>query len=370
MARMLKVLLINQEKVPHYRVPIYNYLSEYLKKQGCALTVVSKGTQDGSPHLVQFDHKTIPLSFLPLARLILQATPDVIIYWVRLRHLYLFPILILAKILRIKTIYWGHGTDLGGQKALWLKQFANSIEYSMSDALVLYAEHLLKHLNTKFHRKTFIANNTLCFNGFESTALDKASCLSKYNITTPKNIICCGRMQKRKRLEHLFDAFKMLNRRDTGLILVGPDTDGTLREVHDKNIHVLGPIYGDELLNLLSASDVFCLPGAVGLSIVDAFYCGLPLVTEDGDESPEIMYLKDGINGFVVPKSDRCQLSARLRQLIEDDALRKQFSIAARDEIMTNGHIDKMCQGFSEAIHFVRAGLPSKSVEHQNAVLY
>jgi hypothetical protein len=34
--------------------------------------------------------------------------------------------------------------------------------------------------------------------------------------------------------------------------------------------------------------------------------------------------------------------------------LRKQFSIAAREEIMTNGHVDKMCQGFADALRFVR----------------
>ena len=350
---MTRVLLINQEKIPHYRISVYNHLGHYLERQGYALTVTSEGVQEGSAHAIEFDHRAMPLSFLSLARLIGKSNIDVIIFWVRLRHLYLFPTLFLAKLLGKKTIYWGHGTDLSNQKGMWFKRFANNAEYRVFNALILYGEHLKKNLKTAFHAKTFIANNTLAFSRNGGASLDRAGCLSRYNITTPRNIICCGRMQRRKRLEDLFAAFEMLNRHDTGLILVGPDSDGVLGNIRAKNVHVLGPIYGDERLDLLSASDVFCLPGAVGLSIVDAFHCGLPLVTEDGDESPEIMYLKDGVNGFVVPRGDVQQLAAKLGLLLEDDGLRRRFSNAARQEITTNGHIDRMCEGFAAALRSV-----------------
>jgi glycosyltransferase involved in cell wall biosynthesis len=351
---MTKVLLINQEKVAHYRVSVYNRMSEFLRKEECVLTVVSEGIQEGNTSPVKFDHRKISLSFLGLSRLILQTNPDIVIFWVRLRHLYLFPTLFLAKFLRKKTIYWGHGSDLGQRNHLRLKRFANNIEYWLFDALILYAEHLKKRVHESFHRKTFIANNTLDFTDAHLRLVDKAQLLRKFNITTTKNIICCGRMQKRKRLHHLFAAFDLLNRRDVGLILVGPDTEGVLCGIQRENIFILGPIYGNERLELLSASDVFCLPGAVGLSIVDAFYCGLPIVTEDGDESPEIMYLKNGINGFVVPKGDIGHLAEKLGLLLKNDDLRNELSVAARKEIMTNGHIDRMCQGFADAIRFVK----------------
>jgi glycosyltransferase involved in cell wall biosynthesis len=350
---MTKVVLINQEKIPHYRIPIYNYLSAYLQREMYALTIVSEGAQEGNTHQIEFDHKEISLSFLSLARLLLELDPDVIIYWVHLRNLYLFPTLLLIKILKKKSVYWGHGTDLAGKGAIGLKNFLHGIEYWLSDALILYANHLKINVKAIFHDKTFIANSTLNFNNYQSHPLDKSTYLSKYGIATPKNIICMGRMQRRKRLEDLFRAFDLLNRRDFGLIMVGPDSDGILRGVHGDNIYKLNPIYGDERLDLLSAADVFCLPGAVGLSIVDAFYCGLPIVTEDGDASPEIMYLKDGINGFIVPRGDVYQLASRVQLLLDDDVLRKRFSREARREINTNGHIDKMCQGFSNALGFV-----------------
>jgi glycosyltransferase involved in cell wall biosynthesis len=79
----------------------------------------------------------------------------------------------------------------------------------------------------------------------------------------------------------------------------------------------------------------------------------VPIVTEAGDESPESMYLKNGINGFIVPKGDVKDLSAKLRLLLEDERMRERFSRAARTEISTNGHIDRMCEGFTSSLRFV-----------------
>jgi glycosyltransferase involved in cell wall biosynthesis len=134
---------------------------------------------------------------------------------------------------------------------------------------------------------------------------------------------------------------------------VGPDPDGILNNIDGKNIYKLGPIYGEKRLNLLSAADVFCLPGAVGLSIVDAFQCGLPFVTEEGDESPEIMYLKDGINGFVVSRGNKKEMAEKLLLLLDNDRLRRQFSDAAKSEIAEKGHIDNLCAGFRDALRYV-----------------
>ena len=118
---------------------------------------------------------------------------------------------------------------------------------------------------------------------------------------------------------------QMMNRSDVGLILVGPDTENVLDTVEGANIYKLGPIFDDQRFDLLSAADVYCLPGAVGLSIVDAFHCGLPFVTEGGDESAEIAYLKHGENGFVVPRGNVSELARSLQLLLDDDDLRSAF---------------------------------------------
>lgn len=350
---MKKVFLINQRETPHYRIAAYDYISEFLKKEGYLLTVVSEGIQQGNKHQITYDEIYITLNFVNLLKLILNTKPDVVIYWIHLRLPYLFPLLVLLKLLRIKSIYWGHGTDLLKRGPMLLKNFAHYIEFLLSDALILYADHLKKNIKKKFHSKIFVANNTLNFNNFNPNPENKSTCLSRYNISTKKNIICMGRMQKRKKIDHLYKAFELLNRNDVGLILVGPDNEGILCDIKGKNIFIIPPIYDDERLDLLSASDIFCLPGAVGLSIVDAFYCSLPFITEDGDMSPEIMYLKNGVNGFVVPMDDIRSLTDKLRVLLDNDELRARFSSAAKAEITTNGNMDIMCKGFLAALNFV-----------------
>jgi glycosyltransferase involved in cell wall biosynthesis len=352
-----RVLLINQDRIPPYRIPVYNYLSQYLRRDNISLTIVSGGVKEGNPFQIEFDYNEITMSFLELVKVIKFIDPEVVIFWVNLKYLYLFPTILTAKVLGKKVIYWGHGRDLLDINAI-AKNIAYAIEFMLSDAIILYASHLIRYVPVQFQKKVFIANNTLNLSEYRTAPPEKEAVLAKYNIHTRKNIICVGRMQKRKRLNDLFSAFEMINAcSDLGLILVGPDSDGILEGVKGENIFKLGTMYDVERLELLSAADVFCIPGAVGLSIVDAFFCGVPFVTEAGEESPEIMYLKDGVNGFVVEKDDITQLAAKLKLLLKDEAMREQFSQNAREEIMKNGHIDVLCKGFSDALKYVcRAG--------------
>lgn len=351
---MIRVLLINQDKIPHYRIPVYGHLTRYLERYGFELIVTSAGIQSGNPHLIEFQYAKITLSVIKLLRFISRQRIDIVIFWVNLKHLYLFPTYFISKIiLRKKIIYWGHGRDLLDNEAR-IKNLAYAVQHAMCDAIILYAEHLKSYVLHRFHKKVFVANNTLCLSYKGLTpGVTRESVLAEYGIHTKKNIICVGRMQKRKKIEHLVEALAYMKRSDVGLILVGPDPNGVLNKIEGNNIYKLGPIYGDKKFDLLSSADLYCLPGALGLSIVDAFYCGLPIVTEEGDMSPEIMYLKNGANGFIVPRGDVRQLAAKLQLLLEDEKMRKRFSREARKEIITNGHIDKMCIGFSNALRFV-----------------
>lgn len=351
---MIRVLLIHANPIPHYRIPIYGYLRAYLKRYGFELFVVSTGIQPNNPHVVDFEFTEIPLSTVGIIRLIRSLNIDIIIDFMELRHRYLFPTYIVAKtILQKKMIYWGQGCDLAATDAK-IKNLAYALELSLCDAIVLYADHLKKYVPRRLHKKIFVANNTLYLNhaGIASDST-REDILAEYGIHTRKNIICIGRIQKRKRLERLVEALACMNRNDIGLILVGPDPDGVLDTVEGKNIYKLGPIYGDRIFDLLCSADVYCLPGAVGLSIIDAFHCGLPFVTEEGDESAEIMYLKDGENGFVVQRGNVREMAQKLLLLLDDNDLRSDFSKAARKEIEENGSLELMCDGFRQALSYV-----------------
>ena len=359
---MIRVLLLHSGNIPHYRVPVYGYLSRYLERCGFDLTVASEGIQSDSPHPVEFKFVEAPLSILSIARLVYRQKFAVIILFVDLRHLYLFPTYLIAKgLLRRKMVWWGQGRNLLSGRNARFKDLAYTTEHALCDAIILYAEHLKKYVHRRFHHKVFVANNTLCMESSYLSPERRVSVLAKYNITTSRNIICAGRLQRRKRLDHLVAAVKRMNRPDVGVILVGPDAEGILADLRGPHIYSVGSVYGQEKLDLLSAADVYCLPGAVGLSIVDAFHCGLPFVTEEGDESAEIMYLKDGENGFAVPRGDIGALAEKLQLLLDDDSLRQQFSEAARKEVADNAHIDRLCSGFQDALRWATGSAASRS---------
>ncbi len=231
-----------------------------------------------------------------------------------------------------------------------LKHLIYDIEHVLDDAIIVYSPTLREKLPRFLRAKTFAANNTLDVGGYDNSNVERQRVRATYRIEASKIIICLGRLQFRKRIGDLLLAFDALGMSNVGLVLAGPDEDGLLHKVDKPNVYKVGPVYGAEALALLAASDVYCLPGAIGLGIVDAFYCGLPVVTERVKHGPEFMYFKEGINGFAVDEGDISGLADRLRLLLSDDTLRARFSRAARKEILTHGHIDRMCDGFRQAL--------------------
>jgi glycosyltransferase involved in cell wall biosynthesis len=355
---MTRVLLLHGGEVPHYRVGVYNHLARYLQERSFALTVTSERIQPGNATPVDFDFSPMHLSAASIALLLRRRKFDVVIMFVNMRYRYLFPVYLVAKgVLGCRIVWWGQGRDLAHPDAR-LKNAAYAIEHAACDAIILYAEHLRKYVAPRFQGKIFIANNTLALTYPGLPAGRKGDVLRRYDIRTSKNIICVGRFQKRKRIDHVLAAMERMNRPDIGLVLVGPDDEHVLDRVDGPNIYKLGPIYGDERFDLLSAADVYCLPGAVGLSVVDAFHCGLPLVTEEGDESAEIAYLKHGRNGFAVRRGDIEALASSLLALLDDDELRARFSEGARREVASNASIEGLCEGFMKALRYAtqRAG--------------
>jgi glycosyltransferase involved in cell wall biosynthesis len=92
------------------------------------------------------------------------------------------------------------------------------------------------------------------------------------------------------------------------------------------------------------------MPGHVGLGINQAFYWGLPVITEEGGQPPEFYYLKDGVNGFVVSDNDKEALKEKALLLLDNDVLRSQFSKNARHFILENASVENMFSGFNNCI--------------------
>lgn len=156
------VLLIHEEVVLHYRIKVYNYLAAFMGRCGYRLSVISDGIQDDCPHRVEYPHECEKLTFRSIARRLIRDRPDAVIFFVGLRHRYLFPVLFLAKVLGVRTIHWGHGSNLENGDA-WLKNLAYRFEHWLHDGVIVYAPSNLDRLTLSTRQKAFVANNSLVF---------------------------------------------------------------------------------------------------------------------------------------------------------------------------------------------------------------
>lgn len=67
-------------------------------------------------------------------------------------------------------------------------------------------------------------------------------------------------------------------------------------------LRIAGPLFGPEKAQELAAAELVLAPSMVGLAVLDSFAAGAPMVTTDTPgHGPEIEYLEHGRNGWIVP---------------------------------------------------------------------
>jgi len=96
-------------------------------------------------------------------------------------------------------------------------------------------------------------------------------------------------------------------------------------------IHYLGPAFGNTKATCFRMADLFLMPAAVGLSILDAFCASLPLITVDvPSHGPEIDYLQHERNGLIVNRDAQTYAEAVLR-VLKTPAMLYQLQEGARE---------------------------------------
>jgi len=117
---------------------------------------------------------------------------------------------------------------------------------------------------------------------------------------------------------------------------------GALRESIKARVGQLGiapnfrfPGYRDDLADLLPDLDLFVHPAhleGLGVAILQASACGLPVVATRAGGIPEIV--NDGVTGYLVPPGSPKALATRLSQLLGDPVQRQSFGANGRDFVV------------------------------------
>jgi glycosyltransferase involved in cell wall biosynthesis len=113
----------------------------------------------------------------------------------------------------------------------------------------------------------------------------------------------------------------------------------------------LGVVTGDAKYDLFTSADIFVLPSHYeGLPVVvlEAMAAGLPIVCTNCGALD--LTVKDGWNGFFVPRSSPQVLAARLNQLLDDEGLRRSMGERSRQLYEERFTSSQFVSGFSRAI--------------------
>jgi glycosyltransferase involved in cell wall biosynthesis len=354
----MNTILLICNQVPHYRVSVYNYLHRRFLENGWEFKVASNTMQPESKLQVKFDFREIEFNFSKYRRLIGEVKPDVVMLHLQLKRPFFWLLIHWLKFKRVPIVSWTKGANLDRPDSKLRYQLFNHA-HTLSDALILYSNKQIGHISPRNRDKVFAANNTLNFEDYPEVRETREQIKAEFGIPFEKMVLFTGTMGidgERKKVNHLLEIFRDLNRPDIGLVLVGGGmSDDCKAKLNPKNTRYLGQVHDSKNLQiskLFKAADIFVVPGHVGLGLNQAFYWGLPAITETGLQPPEIQYLKPGRNGFLVGENNLAELKVKMLYLLDNDAVRAEFSRNARVDILKNASIEGMFSGFRNAVEF------------------
>lgn len=322
----------------HYRLPIYNKISDELYADfyfGDIPNCNIKKIENDDLKNFKKVFKTIKINsfywyvgmlkliFKPYRNYILTGDPFIVSNWL---------FLILAKIFRKKTILWSHG--MYGRESI-IRIVLKKLYFSLADKLFLYGNYskdlLIKH---NFNSKNiFVVYNSLDYDNQLKIRikLQKTETLKNHFKNHNKNLIFIGRVQKSKKLEQVLDAMIILNKNDNlkvnftiiGGIEVGYDfLEEVKKRKLNQNVWLFGESY-DEYLNgqLLFDADVCVSPGNIGLTALHSLMFNTPVITHNDykNQGPEFESIIQNVNGAFFIKNDVIDLAKKIKMVLQSN---------------------------------------------------
>ena len=156
------------------------------------------------------------------------------------------------------------------------------------------------------------------------------------------NILFVGRMEKRKGLKYLLEAYSRLkwDFPETRLLVVGPghpdkDSFRILGARGLQDIVFAGKVSYDELARYYATADIFCAPAtgaeSFGIVLLEAMAAGKPVVASDIEGYRGIV--SHGQQGLLFPRKDPDELAKDLALLVENPDLGKRMGERGRQMV-------------------------------------
>ncbi len=372
-------VLLFQRITPSYRVPVFRRLHEELQVVLCYSDATVNGVASHL-HGIEFQNELLPGGFFlgrsnlfsqKILSVLRKHRPSVVICEYAFGNFTFWKLLLLRPFMGYRLIGWSHGIKnrdmVLDEKSMHFK--TTGFFLKRLDAVLLYSEQRRQRLVERMPslaEKTFVAHNTLdttlhteVYQRYQERNRDALK--RELGISTRFTLCFLGRLRDSKRIDLILEIWEKLRAsHDIGLVLIGdgPERQRLEKYREEPGLFAPGAIHDvEESGKYLAACDAMIMPGYVGLSIVHAFAFGLPMITcrstkKGPFHSPEIEYLKDGVNGFFCD-SDADTLAGCVERLILDSDLLTKMKQNALDTVQNEANVDRMITGFSDAIEYV-----------------
>jgi glycosyltransferase involved in cell wall biosynthesis len=301
----------------------------------------------------------MPFAFGAYRKKINEIKPDAVILFLHLKDKIHWPLIHWLKLKGIPVCVWTKTRNLDRLDSKLSGALFNYIN-SISDGLIIYSADLTRFLTAAQKRKAFPANNTINHEDFPAITETKEDIKRRLGIPFKRVVLFVGRMDVdggRKRVDHLIEIFRDIGDREAGLVIVGsgmkPEWQARINPATTRYLGEVQDPENREIARIFTMADVCSIPGHVGLGLNQAFMYGLPVVTMEGLQPPEIGYLHPGQNGYIVPAGDIGQLRDRIFELLDNDQKRAEFSANARTTFLNEASIEGMFNGFKSCIDFI-----------------
>lgn len=233
--------------------------------------------------------------------------------------------LIIKNIYNIRLVSYNHEfTKSNSKKNTKLDKIITAFYFKNLDKVIFYTkETMLRVLKSGLINEEKI--------GYANNALETGIIEEIYNYHYPPKdevgIVFLGRLVSYKRVDMLIDLFEDLSCNNSlyklDIIGDGPDSELVRKAARrNRNIQWHGTITDErKIMPLVSKASAVIIPGRSGLSINHAFAYGRPFITfSEERHGPEIDYLSNGVNGYILNNVE----SDQIRKILTDhENLRK-----------------------------------------------
>ena len=362
----------------HYRVPLFERMREHCTRQGINLDVVygqpspsdlkrgdraelSFGAETRNQYFSLFGHELVWQR--PLTQV---STADLVVLTQESRILSNYPIL-LRRFARGRALaYWGHGRNFQSEhgsgvcerwKKLMIKRVDWWFAYTSLSAQVVRQSGVPEQCIT-------VLNNSIDTRAFRDdlsavSVENLAQLRRRFSVDSSASVgLYCGSLNDVKRLDVLVAASDKIRAVHPNFHLFvlgdGPGSEYLVAAFKSRpGRHFVGQKRGVEKASYFKLAQVILNPGLVGLSIVDAFCAGLPLVTMEGSKhSPEIAYLQNEVNGIITADNVDAYFD-RVIRLLKDDrdrALLAANALAAGQQYSIENMAENFVNGIAECL--------------------